>query len=508
MVTLKNQRLVQASYMTGKTVKDAIISYKKVTCYIAAIVATVWLDKHYLCRQYHMRRIGKMNSSTPAAEYTDIELPYGYTPRPYQLEAWNYFMGGGKRAACIWHRRAGKDLFGVNLAFTMGYMRPGLYWHVLPTYQQGRKIVWNGKIGDGRRFLDFMPKDLVVGTHDQDMRMEFRTAVPGQTSIWQVVGSDEVDRLVGTNPVGLIMSEYSLQNPEAWNLLRPILAENGGWVLFQYTPRGRNHGYDMMEVAKKTPHWFFSLKTVEDTKAIPLSVIEEERSSGMPEEMVQQEYYCSFEASLVGSYYGQQLKKIKKQGHMMESGLNWEPRLDVGTAWDLGMDDTNVIIFYQEHGQDIRIIHAYANSGEGLSHYARHLREQEYRYSKHYGPHDLKVRELSTGKSRLETARQMGIKFDVVKKLSVEDGIEAVRNILPRCWFNMRDEGVKTLVRALEEYTKEWDPEKKVFRERPLHNWCSHWADAFKTLAIGIRGNGQQKDVHPPSAVAEYNEFG
>lgn len=440
--------------------------------------------------------------------FTDLELPYGYTPRHYQLDLWNYFMNGGKRAAAVWHRRAGKDLFGVNLAFTMGYLRPGLYWHVLPTYQQGRKIVWNGKIGDGRRFLDFMPKPLVVGNpHDQDMRLEFKTAVPGMTSIWQVVGSDDVDRLVGTNPVGLIMSEYSLQNPQAWDLLRPILAENGGWVLFQYTPRGRNHGYEMMQIARKTPGWFFSLKTVTDTGAIPMSAIEEERNSGMPEEKVQQEYFCSFEASLVGAYYGSMIKKAKKEGRLAEGAVNWEPRVEVCTAWDLGMDDTTVIIFYQLVGQDIRIISVYHNNGEGLPHYARVCRDRDYVYGRHLAPHDIKVRELTTGRSRIEVARSLGIRFDVVPKIDVADGIEAVRNILPRCWFNMRDPGVEKLVRALEEYTKEWDEEKKVFRERPLHNWASHFADAMRVLALGLKRTGEKKSVLPPAAVAQYDEF-
>lgn len=442
------------------------------------------------------------------AQHVDVEMPYGYTPRHYQLDLWNYFMTGGKRAVAVWHRRAGKDLFGVNLAFTMGYLRPGLYWHVLPTYSQGRKIVWNGKIKDGRKFLDFMPEQLKLGVHDNDMRMEFKTAIPGRTSIWQVVGSDEVDRLVGTNPLGLVMSEYSLQNPEAWNLLRPILAENGGWVLFQYTPRGRNHGYDIMNIAKKSPGWFFSLKTVKDTGAIPESAVEDERRSGMPEEKVQQEYYCSFEASLIGSYYGSHLKKARKEGRVAEDGtVQWEPRLQVCTAWDLGMDDTNVIIFYQLVGQDIRIISVYGESGEGLPHYAKKLRERDYVYERHFAPHDIKVRELTTGRSRIEVARGLGIRFEVVPKLAIEDGIEAVRSILPRCWFNMRDPGVETLVRALEEYTKEWDEEKKVFRERPLHNWASHYADAMRVLALGLGRVDKKTSLLPPAAVADYSEF-
>ena len=430
----------------------------------------------------------------------NITVPYEYEPRSYQLPVWRYMEGPaeGKRAACEWHRRAGKDLFAINLICTKALERVGTYWHMLPTYKQGRNIVWNGFTKDGRSFLSYIPDALIANKNSTEMRITFKNG-----SIYQVVGTDNVNSLVGTNPVGVVMSEFSLHDPAAWDYIRPILAENGGWALFIYTLRGKNHGYQIGQMAKNNPKWFYEklvagsngTKRPDGTPVISDEIIEEERKAGMPEELIQQEFYCSADAPLVGAYYSVQMRWLDSQTTTLSDGskvparfikLPYDPRLPVGTAWDLGYDDATTIWFYQEHGKEIRLIDYYENSGEGLGHYIKYLKEQPYVYLPyHLAPHDIQVHDLTIGKTRLQYAAELGLRFKAVPKLSLEDGIEAVRSFLPRCYFDL--EKTSRGIAALREYKKEWNEELKVFRSQPLHNWASHGADAFRTLAVGFR---------------------
>lgn len=409
------------------------------------------------------------------------------------MPIWKFFEQGGLRGVAVWHRRTGKDLTAINMCCTSAVQRTGLYWHLLPTYNQGRKIVWNGFTRDGRKFVDYFPPGLIKAKNDTDMRITMKTG-----SIYQVVGTDDPDRLVGTNPIGCVFSEYSLQDPRAWDIIRPILAENGGWALFIYTARGRNHGYDMLQMAKKNPKWFAEVLTVNDTKrpdgtpVISSEAIQDERDAQMPEELIQQEFYCSFDAPITGSYYGKQMMAALKDGRITK--VPWEPRLKVSTVWDIGMGDATSIIFYQRYGLETRLIDYYENSGEGLAHYVARLRDGErsdYVYGAHWGPHDLAVRELGTGVSRLQTARKLGIKFRLVKKHSISDGIDAVRNLLPQCYID--ENKCARLVEALRQYRKEWDEINKCWSTHPLHDWTSHPADAMRGLAMSNRGGRYEK---------------
>ena len=431
----------------------------------------------------------------------NICLPYNYTPRNYQLPTWQFFMNGGKRGVGVWHRRAGKDLFGINLCATKSVVRPGLYWHVLPTYKQGRQIVWEGYTRDGRRFLDAFPKDGIESINNTEMRIKLKWG-----STYQVIGSDDPDRLVGTNPIGVVFSEYSLQDPRAWNLIRPILAENGGWAFFNYTARGKNHGYHLAMMAKDNPKWWCEIlkagsgpdatKKEDGSPVISDEIIEDDRLSGMDEATIQSEYYCSFDAPIVGSYYGEQLLLIEKRGQI--TNVPWEPRLPVYTAWDLGMGDATAIWFWQEYGFERRYIDYYENSGEGLAHYAKLLKEKPYHYAPAWGPHDAKVRELGTGVSRIETLAKMGIKMQTVPMHLVEDGIERVRNILPQCWFDKTNcaDGLS----ALRSYRKEKDENRSdgvrdFYRNTPLHDWTSHGADSFRYSAMARSKTSKTKST-------------
>ena len=427
-----------------------------------------------------------------------IELPYDFVPRDYQMPLWRYLESGGRKACVVWHRRAGKDLFAINRIACSSQERIGTYWHVLPTYNQGRKIVWDGSTKDGRKFLDHFPRDLIASKNNTDMRVTFKNG-----SIYQVVGADDPDRLVGANPVGVVFSEYSLMDPKVYTLIQPILSENEGWCLFIFTPRGKNHGYKLIEVAKGSDNWYGEVLGVDTTGAVPIERIDEDREAGMPEEMVKQEYYCSFEAPIVGSYYANQMMMIQERNQV--TNVPWESTLDVHTAWDLGVSDSTVIWFYQLVNKEIRIIDYYESSGEGLSHYAKKLGQKPYSYGTHYAPHDIMVRELGSGKSRLETARSLGIRFRVVQKHAVEEGIEAVRNILPRCWFDKTatDRGLQ----CLRSYRKEWDDKNQVYADRPKHDWSSHGADGFRYLAWSLRDSMFDKKERPEKALDDYAIF-
>ena len=404
-----------------------------------------------------------------------IEIPYQWDPRPYQKPVWKYLQNGGKRAVLVWHRRSGKDAVCIHWTTQAAIQRPGVYWHMLPTQRQGRKVIWEGVTRDGRRILDAWPKEIVKRKREDEMMIEL---VNG--SVWYVVGSDNYDALVGTNPVGVVFSEYSLTDPKAWDYIRPILAENDGWALFPYTPRGRNHGYDLYTMARKNPSWYCEVLTVEDTRAISLDAVEEEHQAGMSEEMVQQEFYCSFDAPLQGAYYANQMANALQGGRI--TTVPHDPNIKVETWWDLGIDDSTAIWFVQRVGKAIHVIDYYENSGEALSHYVKVLDDRGYVYSEHILPHDVRARELGTGKSREDVLKSLGIKVRVAPNLRVEDGIEAVRGLLPRCWFD--ETRCERGIEALRQYRKEYDDRNKTFRQRPLHDWTSHACDAFRIGAV------------------------
>lgn len=428
----------------------------------------------------------------------NIQLPYNWKPRKYQFPLWRYFRTKKERARAlaIWHRRAGKDLFAVNLCATLAFERVGLYWHLLPTYQQGRKIVWNGMTRDGTKFLDAFPKELVKSKNETEMRLTLKNG-----SIYQVIGTDNVDVLVGTNPIFCVFSEYSIQDPRAWDYIRPILAENGGGALFIYTPRGRNHGYSLKQIAERNDNWYPSILPADKTGAISEEVIQDERDSGMSEEMIQQEYYCSFDAPLNGAYYAEQFKYLEENDRITK--VPWEPNLPVDTYWDLGKTDATAIWFVQTFRGEHRVIDYYVATGEGLTYHAKKLEEKPYAYGKHYAPWDIKISEIGTGETRYETARQVGLKFKVVSKHKREDGIDAVRNMLPKCWFD--EEKCEQGINALRSYHKEWDDKLKIFSSSPCHDWSSHGADAFRTFAMGHRSRTYTKQKLPTRVQDSYS---
>jgi len=284
----------------------------------------------------------------------------------------------------------------------------------------------------------------------------------------------------------VIFSEYSVADPRAWDYIRPILAENGGWAAFLYTPRGRNHGAKLYEMARSNPDWHASLLTVDDTRAIAVSAVDDERRAGMSEEMIQQEFYCSFEASLQGAYYAKELRAMTDEHRIGRIPI--DDHVMVDTAWDLGIGDATAIWLIQRVGKEIRLVDYYEASGEALAHYVRVLRERGYVYGRHFLPHDAAARELQTGKSRVEALNSLGVKVEVIPQHRIEDGIEETRRVLRQCWLD--EERCARGLDALRQYRCEYDDARQGFRDRPVHDWTSHAADALRTYAMAPERRG------------------
>jgi phage terminase large subunit len=447
----------------------------------------------------------------------EIILPaHGWRPRDYQMNAWAALEAGKKRLALAWHRRAGKDDICLHWAATAAMERVGPYWHMLPLANQARKAIWdavNPRTGR-RRIDDAFPEELRASTRDNDMFIRFKNG-----STWQVVGSDNYNSLVGSPPVGIVFSEYALADPNAWGLLRPILAENGGWALFISTTRGRNHFHKLVEFAKKDPEWYGETLTVEDTGALPLATIEREkrelvaeRGEQEAEAIIAQEYYCDANAAIPGAYYGALMQRADREGRV---GLYpWLPNEQVGTAWDLGHGDSTVVWFYQQPKSGrVRLIDVLEGSGVGIDWYARKLQDRPYSYADHIWPHDGghgNIRDIG-GTTLKATAESLGIRpLRVLERdKSVEQGINAVRQMLPLCEFNTQpipfsdetpEQAVARMERALNAmrmYRREWDDKLQKFKDEPLHDWTSHTADGKRYLARGRRPFPSAKSSAP-----------
>lgn len=444
----------------------------------------------------------------------EIELPNEWDCMEHQIPLWNFLDGGGKRAVAVWHRRAGKDSTSMNYTITEAMENPGVYWHMLPTQKQARKVVWDGIDRFGRRMIDqCCPKEIRSATRSQEMQIELKSG-----SIWQLCGSDNFDALVGANPRGVVFSEWSLCNPKAWDYIRPILAENGGWAIFIYTARGKNHGYTMAEMAKNNPNWLYSCLTVDDTKRpdgtpiITQEAIEEDRASGMSEDMIQQEYYCSFDAAIVGAYYAKEIAAAHRDKRI--GFVPIEPSLQVHTFWDLGIGDDMCIWFVQAVGKEVRCINYYENNGEGMAHYINYVnkfgREHNVSFGDHFAPHDIEARELMSGRSRKDTAREMGIIFQTVPRVTnIADGIEATRKIFPRVWFD--EQRCSQGINCLASYRREYDEKRDVYNDRPVHDWASNGADAFRQMAQAWQERLAQPDnkqFSMPAQAGGFNVFG
>ena len=425
-----------------------------------------------------------------------LHLPYLFEPRSYQWRVWDAWDLGLRRFGLVWHRRSGKDKTLLNFCIERMLERKGNYFHIFPKLNQGRRVIWDGIDRNGQRYLDHFPPDLLYREPNKaDMQITLvdpeDRSQPGST--YQILGTDRnLDVLVGGNGVGLIFSEYALQNPQAWDISRPILRENGGWAAFAYTPRGKNHGYTLYKTHINNPDWYFELLSVDETwrdapgengaAVIQLTDIEADRREGMTQDLIDQEYFLSWEAAIPGAYYAHEFRTVDSERRITR--CSYDPSYPVYTFWDIGVDDANAIWCVQFIGRHIYCIHYYENSGFGAKHYADYLMALSWagNYRGHVLPHDGRVREWGTGERR-EVLLQRLIRGQVLvaQRTDRDTGINQVRTLFPRLWFD--ETGAERGIEALRHYHHEWDAEKRVFENYPEHDWACHGADALRTLA-------------------------
>lgn len=441
----------------------------------------------------------------------EIILPaHGWSPRKHQRRIWSYLENGGRYAYQIAHRRWGKDDVALRWTSVAAFQRTGSYWHLLPEAAHARKAIWsaiNPHTGM-RRIDEAFPQALRKTTREQEMFIEFKNG-----STWQVGGSDRYNTLVGSSPAGVVFSEWALANPAAWAYVRPILLENGGWAAFITTPRGHNHAERMLKAARNMEGAFADVSTANQTGIFDAASLEMERQSLIAEygpefgqAIFDQEYMCSFEAAVMGSYYASWIASVKAEGRICNVPV--EADLPVHFAFDLGRTDDTSIWPFQVPWKAIHVNGFHSSNGHDVAFYLdwlwKWLGARNATLGKLYLPHDAKAKTLASGGKSVQEqlvngatdkdGRKIpGVGWDhveIVPSLSVQDGIQAVREMLPRCWFDTScddDSAGISGIDALAQYRREYDEDRKVFVEKPLHDWCSNPADGFRMLAVSYK---------------------
>ncbi len=382
------------------------------------------------------------------------------------------------------HRRAGKTVARINELIRAALICPHREPHmayIAPTYAQAKDVAW--------LYLKHYCAP-IPGVKSNEAELHVTLPNGGRVRLY---GAENYDRIRGVYLDGVVLDEYGQMEPRAWpEVIRPALSDRGGWADFIGTPNGRNHFCEMWE--KADAEWYKAIHKASETKIIPESELADAKKQ-MSADQYEQEYECSFQAAVVGAYYGRELTAAEADKRIR--AIPYDPAVPVQTWWDLGIDDSTAIWFVQAVNREVRCIDYYENSGVGLDHYAKVLQGKPYVYGDHILPHDAEVKELGTGKSRVETLAGLGIKVRVARRLGIEDGINAARLLLGRTWFD--GEKCKRGIEALRQYRKEFDEKLKAFKNRPLHDWTSHAADAFRYGAVEIDERPASKPIKYPS---------
>ena len=410
------------------------------------------------------------------------------------------------RLIAIWHRRAGKDEIVLGAMRELALKDPGTYWHCFPEQKQARKAIWNGVNGHTgkRRILEAFPAAIIKRMQDDDMFIELHNG-----ATFQLIGSDRYDSTVGSGPKGIAYSEWALSNPSAWAYHSPMIRETKGFAAFITTPRGRNHTKTMYDRAAKSDDWFAELLTVDDTGALSQKDLDEALAEyvdlygqDIGRGLYEQEYLCSFNAAILGAFYAREMAAVRREGRIAE--IEPIPGQPVHRAWDIGVRDDTSIWWFQVVGMQVFILDCYTANGVGIDHYAevveKKRKETGWLDGTDFVPHDAKVKEWGTGRTRVETMQKFGLRPEVVHMASKLDGINAARQTLARCVFHPRTEAEG--IAALEQYRREWDDEKKAFKANEVHDWTSHLADAFRYLAMAWRSAPAPKPDRPKPVYA------
>jgi phage terminase large subunit len=406
-----------------------------------------------------------------------------YRPRPQFAR----FHARTERFACIVaHRRAGKTVACVHdlhrAAIRSTKLRPR-YAYISPFVRQSKTVAW-----DYLRDAIAPAYGVNAGVHETELRVDYSNG--GQVRLY---GADNPDALRGIYLDGVVLDEYADMDPRVWSeVIRPALADRQGWAVFIGTPKGRNAFFELWRRSQSETDWYSLMLKAGESGIIPDTELELARRD-LTDDQYAQEFECSFDAAIVGAYYGKLMLRAEQDGRI--AGVPYDPAALVWTAWDLGIRDATAIWFAQVIGREVRLIDYYEASGVDLGHYVRELHSRPYAYAGHIVPHDAQAKELGTGKSRLEVLESLGLKSITVAPLHrIEDGINAVRVFIPKCWFDAAK--CARGIDALKLYRSDYDEKLKVLRPGPLHDWTSHAADALRYLALTLDRQTTKSNFH------------
>nr|WP_239057782.1 terminase family protein [Pseudodesulfovibrio sp. JC047] len=353
--------------------------------------------------------------------------------------------------------------------------------YIAPLRKQAKAVAWDY----AKQYAAPVPG---VEFNEGDLRIDYPNG--GRVSLY---GGNDPDSLRGIYLDGVVFDEVAQMPHRVWTeVIRPALSDRKGWALFIGTPQGKNALYEVWDHAKRDPDWCAIMLRASETGIIDPKELAAVKREMDPDEY-EQEFECSFTAAIKGAYFGQLMADAHRDGRI--TNVPYDPIIPVHTAWDLGMSDSTAIWFVQaKPGGSFAVVDYYEASGEGLDHYVKVLDDKPYKYGTHIAPHDIRVRELGTGKSRLEVARSLGIRFDIAPNIPIQDGINGIRSILPRCWFDETRCAVG--IDSLTHYRRAFNEQMGAFSPRPVHDWTSHAVDAFRYFAVGFKerrtGNNTQ----------------
>jgi hypothetical protein len=415
---------------------------------------------------------------------TEVQLvDTGYEPRPFQQMLHRKLM---RFNVLVCHRRFGKTVFSINEMIDRALAnekKNPQYAYIAPTYGQAKRVAWE-------YIKDYTKGIPGVRVHEGELRIDIYRSNSEDKIRFMLLGAENPGSLRGIYLDGCILDEYAECDPTVWTqVIRPALSDRLGWAIFIGTPKGQNHFYDIYMAARIEETWFTAIFKASETDVVAASELKAARIT-MSEEEYEQEFECSFSAALVGAYYGKYIERLEKENRI--TNVPYDPAVPVHTFWDLGIGDATAIWFAQQVGQEIHLIDYLENSGVGLEWYANALKKKPYVYGDHGLPHDAAAKDLSTGKTRMQTLSTLGIRGFIIPRQAVEDGIHAARMLLPKCWFDITN--CAKGVNALRNYQKKWDPKNKIYSSKPLHDWSSHAADAFRYLALGLKEDYQRLD--------------
>jgi len=413
-----------------------------------------------------------------------IQLPNGWRPRSYQLPVWNYLENGGKHAELIWHRRSGKDEVALHRTACAAFERVAGYWYMLPEYSQARKAIWdavNPHTGT-KRIDEAFPLELRKATRNQEMMIEFKNG-----SSFQVVGSDNPNSLVGSAPAGIVYSEWALSNPASRAYLRPILAENNGWQIFNTTSRGRNHAYKTLKAAQLDPNAFAQVLTAKQTDVFNDAQLDAELLSYINDfgeeygtAKFEQEYLCSFDAANLGAILARSIGKLEQAGRI-GSHVQYDPLgAGIEITADIGRRDSATWYFWQPKIGGYSIVDYDGGWGLDADEWALRLQEKLHgvKLEKIWLPHDARAKTFAAKHSALEIFIKVfgANKISITPDSKISDRVNAARVVINQCEFSDKcQQGIDGLIA----WSYAYNEENKIFSSDPKHDWASHDGDGF-----------------------------